>query len=165
MDETPSANGGPPPERAAHDFFVRAAPDPLLEVLITFADQGSEVGVTLHVGGSMVSGVVISGSKYYELLADLFQEGYERAGMSDAGAPMRDALMSVAKDLYSRSSEKPSNPDTEKPPMVRTFIHLRDAHFVDATGKQFYDAQRVAGLVWRGRLADISGWFLGNPSS
>jgi hypothetical protein len=118
--------------------------DPYLEKLVDSADQaGLEIGMTLHVGGSIVTGTLISGASFFKLLA----ESIRRATGKD-----QDAINALAKDAdtwgdrqYDKSSPIRVPPD---------HIHLRNAVL-------HYGGGTLTDVLWRGRLQAIDGFVMG----
>jgi hypothetical protein len=59
---------------------INAVPDPILKAIVhTVArSEGFEIGLTLHVSGVVISGTVVSGSRFFEEIAELLtREGHE----------------------------------------------------------------------------------------
>ena len=116
--------------------------DELLEVLVrsltTVQDSTgapATEGITLCMGGILISGVIVSEKEYYT----------------------SNSLLSAIEELgrLPRASKTHDIP----PPK---FIHLKH---VRITGAGQNDSLSVSkGAVWRGRLDRIDGYFLGRPS-
>lgn len=129
---------------------VHASPDHVLVTLVRLVNNlpSAEIGLTLYVGGSIVSGLLVSGHSYFKLLSALV------AG--DGTDPSRTAFASIfqrAGEVYPESSE-----EDDEPKFSRTgFIHLRAAsvHTVGSTDTIDQD-------LWRGRLSRVDGWSMGN---
>jgi hypothetical protein len=125
--------------------------DWFLAELVRRANEGGlSVGVTLCVGGTLVSGSLIGGRAYFESIAE-----------SAAGAP-RDsveaararAFLRSPAALYAAASDEPPEPDDE--PLA--YIHLARARFLAANGRPI---PGKTGLLWRGRLGAVDGFVLG----
>jgi hypothetical protein len=140
---------------------VYGGPDSVLAALVSTVNRfGSlEIGVTLHVSGVVVSGLLISGRSFFELLSAALTEG----GTSES-APIRHALASAwagsHADDYRAGEHDPSKDDQREegqPAPKVGYIHLRSAS-VHAAG----DLVPLPGVLWRGRLSHVSGWAIGN---
>lgn len=123
--------------------------DFVLEILISMVewaeknnttDNGKRsIGITLNVGGILISGELISTKRY---LSEFL------------GGVLRDKMKSVLEehpDLKQRVEDAPEGKDE--------FIHLRDARF-------FLPSQRPVpgsseGVLWRGALEGVDGFFIG----
>jgi hypothetical protein len=131
------------------DVPTAPEPDPALTALVRTVDgigHGFEVSVTLHVCGVVVSGLMISGRAYFELLENVLHQADADflSGWTDAFA---DRFPDRTHDDDSRSVDPPL---AKEPPTG--FVHLRAAT-VHAPG-----ATPLPELLWRGRLAHVSGW-------
>jgi hypothetical protein len=130
--------------------------DTLLEELVRLADRrGLEVGVTIYIGGTLISGVLTSGQAFFEGAALRLQS-------ARGPAHAKQALMGFFRDH--RDQEMPSSGegegvDTEGDPFVG-YVHLRNARPFDASGPYLSE-----GVWWRGRLDRIDGFNFGlvNP--
>jgi hypothetical protein len=107
----------------------------------------AEVGITLSVGGALVSGNLIGGPTYFKRQADAIRgvangeslaEYFETFGSAQyAGSENKDRL--TLADLYNSI----------------TFIHLSDVTVM------LTNVPTVRLSLWRGRLAAVDGWSLG----
>lgn len=109
-----------------------------------------EIGVTLHASGTIVSGALISGRRYFDLVIERFRESN-----SEFGQVFSEWFKPVA-DVY-REDESSRKEDDQPAPRPVEFIHLRDAKTFGAG-----DSAPLPGVLWRGRLSEISGWSIGN---
>ncbi len=122
------------------DWFLQSLVD-----MVNVSDS-FEFGITLHVQGSIVSGILISGRKYFMSLgqalrdskADFFGEWVESFG-----------------DIYPSQDQEDND---EKPRNLPGYIHLRDAKVFGA-----YDTPIPSneGVLWRGRINAVSGFNIG----
>lgn len=124
----------------------------LTQMIETVINRGVEIGVTLTVGGSVVSGMLISGKTYFEELGELL------TGASKAEGDVASAL-GEAWPAYAQLYEKPegAGDDWIEPPA--TYIHLRNAYYLmpgsgSLPGKP--------GMLWRGRISSVDGFSIGN---
>jgi hypothetical protein len=141
---------------AAQDAGDIPSFDGLLGVLVRTMNAlpGSEIGVTLHVSGVIISGQIIAMSDYF---AGLAAEIAGASGSPDSAAG-RAAFAEIFAKLAADSRPAPDTDPTGQPDP--DFIHLRDARVISPnTGR----AALPPGL-WRGRLSHVSAWSLGTPS-
>lgn len=125
--------------------------DWFLAELVRRANEGGiSVGVTLCVGGTLVSGSLIGGRAYFERIAESAAVAARDAGEA---ARARAFLRSPAA-LYGAASEGAADPDDE--PLA--YIHLAGARFFTASGRPMPGKD---GLLWRGRLGAVDGFVLG----
>jgi hypothetical protein len=116
--------------------------DSLLGIFVKIAHElGVETMITLAVPGGVVSGILISQDAW---LTELTQLG------DQAAAAIAQGLQSALEehDLHHSSEES----------IPQGFLHLRDAHYV--TGGGFLPTP-PQGMLWRGCIADITGWSIG----
>jgi hypothetical protein len=129
---------------------VVAETDWFLQNLVDLTNRGAfEIGVTFQVSGMLVSGMLISGEKYFEEFAALFAGGFKNnTDVSDAF----HKLISSYKKIYDVI-------DSELPPP--NYVHLQNAKFFHPGQKAIPTNQ---GVLWRGRIAEIGGFYLGSLS-
>ena len=131
--------------------------DWFLTTLVNLANSGAlEMGVTLLVGGLLVSGTLVGGATYFEGFSRSFYEGFSSSFPDDP-----EVSESVRSSFAQLGLLYPSSGDgnTSLPPPE--FIHLKQAKFFTPGNKPTPDNQ---GVWWRGRLSEISGFHLGNLS-
>ncbi|HHA2418605.1 TPA: hypothetical protein ACOEBG_000847 [Stenotrophomonas maltophilia] len=127
--------------------------DYMLQDLVQLANMGFGFGVTLCIGGSLVSGTVVSGRKYVQSILD------KTIGEGVKEGPLRDALtkrFSGYLDLYPESN----TPIDESTPLP-VFIHLSGAKFYSPGNSLSTPAD---GVIWRGLISDVSGFNFGTLS-
>lgn len=128
-------------------------PDFFLQNLVGFAnDIGIESPVTLHVGGFLVSGIVISGAKYFEEFSKIYGAGFADA---ELGREIAGSLATLKK-IYDRSDK----PDDPSPPP--TYIHLKNCRMFHNSGGP---VPNNGSVLWRGRLSCVDGFSLGTLDS
>lgn len=128
------------------------APDSdwFLQQLVRFSNEwGVQMGITLQVGGVLVSGTVINGKQYFEDFSASFAAGFKSD--SELAAPFK-TLIDSYKKIY---TSKPPNEDLPPP----NYIHLRNARFF-GPGQQAIP--NPPGTLWRGRISEVGGFFLGS---
>lgn len=124
-----------------------------LQRLVALANEtGLEIGITLTVGGGVVSGTLISGKKYFEKFAKEFSAAWPGEGKQDI-----ESSFSKFGAIYDKSEseqDKPANPSPQ-------YIHLADARVFH--GREMLPSS--VGVMWRGKINAISGFSLGSLSA
>lgn len=124
--------------------------DWLLEILVNIVNKSkSEIGITLQVGGFLVSGLLVSRAQYFDGFASDFSSAFPD---QEAAEDIRNSFSKFGQD-QSEEGEENSN---SLPP---AYIHLKKARFFMNGSKPIPDNQ---GIWWRGRLSEVSGFFLGS---
>lgn len=141
---------------------VNSQPDVILRALVGWVNdtKETEMGVTLHVSGIIVSGTLISHEAYWEAF---------RVLMREKGSPDTQSLRETFADAFTGAimgkdldgNREPAAEDVEaghyEPPH---FIHLRDA-VIWAPGAE----PNLPKTLWRGRLSHVSAWSIGTFGS
>ena len=132
--------------------------DPALELLLRAAEDDVQVGLTVAASGCVVSGTLISTMTYFRALADQFSTP---SGSTVMGELFADAFRSIVDDAQQHVHDETLGDDARA--ILRTdghdFLHLSDARFIGGQG--FFPHGRH-GVLWRCRVADVSGWSLGD---
>lgn len=131
--------------------------DPELVRLVGFINilDTAEIGLTLHVDGCIVSGLLISMAQFFRLLIKDFTDPNRLSEQSN-----RDAAAGFA-EFYRHPLEGAEKlleeyRAAEKIPPTPRHIHLRYA-------QTFFSGQEpYTQPLWRGRLTEIDGWSIGN---
>lgn len=111
--------------------------------------HGLEVPFTLHVGGGIVTGSLVSVRTYAEGVAATMRAANPDSPVGDALAGFFD---SMAEEQVAASAED-EHPDE----WVNTrCVHLRDAVFCDSKGNR-----GTSMPWWRGRIGAVAGWSIG----
>ena len=120
--------------------------DWLLQWLVTFSGQTStSIGVTLTVGGSLISGELISHAAYFQSLAEDFSGAFKKFEGVDA-----DQVKSMILAFDQKVSPEVKIPAPQ-------YLHLRNARvFAGSTG-----AITSSGNLWRGKITSVEGFTLG----
>jgi hypothetical protein len=150
MSETLSAPEG---NQHQHQHHVGAVQDIYLTVLLQMLDSDesnrSEISVTLMVGGSVITGNLISHGRWEEATRAVL------TGVAGDGASALVTMIDALREALPRSEEDDSVPFN--------FLHLRDVHIVTN------HAGSMNGIVpfaikrdlWRVQIAEVQGWTLG----
>lgn len=128
--------------------------DWFLQILVSTVNKTSiDIGITLNVGGLIISGQLINIKIYFEGLA-------QEMALANADEPLKDAFQTMFRKIgseYKLSSEESEN-ENQPPPK---FIHLKNAKMLLANGQKVPTNQ---GVWWRGRLSEVDGFSLGSLS-
>lgn len=103
-----------------------------------------EMGVTLNVGGTIVSGILIGYNKYLESIKLQFDQ---KPG-GEFVASFMDKFLSAVEE------EKIEEEDVVLP----IYIHLKDARFFTPGNNPI---PNNGGILWRGKLSSIDGFNFG----
>lgn len=144
---------------ALPDTSVDREPDFALVALVTLAnDYGWELGVTLTVDGSFLSGKLIGGyafrTQLVEQLAPTGESG-EALGMlfTDFFEEIYpDPAIKLA-ELDGQSERQADEPDQDRPHPL-AYLHLKNVLVIQGPVRHTLP-------WWSGRLVDVSGWTLG----
>lgn len=139
----------------------------LVNVVNSTQGKESGPGVTLTVGGLMISGDLIPNWAWFDEVNDELVKATPRTSEEEAYGwgvlftsyrdsikqmkAEEEAALAAAENLAPRYQEALQGADTT------AFIHLRDA-------KVYHPGQRPLpdnGMHWRGRLSEVSGWSFG----
>ncbi|MFD4837475.1 gas vesicle accessory protein GvpU [Achromobacter sp. NPDC058515] len=127
--------------------------DAFLQFLVNLVNNGSQIesiGVTLQMGGMLVSGSIISGAEYFDSFAVNFTSSLDSLD-ADTRKTVRASLAELG-DVF--RLPQPADP-------LPNYIHLADALFFTADGTP------IAGqpTLWRGRTSAVDGFILGRLQS
>jgi hypothetical protein len=150
VDEAPPALD---PDSIRIDY---GEPDLVLGALVASVGRidGLEIGITLHVSGVIVSGLMISAASFFDHVGKQIAESGTAAEAADR-AEFGSIFTGIA-DLIREGAEG----DDEDGGAVPAYIHLRAAT-VHAPGA----GDCLPAALWRGRTAHVSGWSIGNYGS
>jgi hypothetical protein len=130
---------------------VLLEPDWFLRTIASLVDrQGMEIGITLSVGGILVTGIMVGGRKYFEHFAKKFASGFSDPDLSAS----LEKSISQYTQIYDNAPE-----DVEATP---TFVHIRDVAFYASSATPIPSQK---GHWWRGRLTKVDGFVLGTLST
>lgn len=130
--------------------------DWFLQSLVEMVNSSAmSFGVTLSVGGVLISGELVGGQHYFEGFGAEFTQSFsdEKAAK---GAKESFAKMGA---IYSKGGNDATASGTA-PAGVATgpsYIHLKNARFYQADGKPLPSQ----GVWWRGKLSAVDGFTLG----
>lgn len=114
--------------------------DDMLMFLASFAQDtaGTEIGMTVSVGGTVVSGNVIGRNAWLDLIAE---QGNRQGGNGGT------FLASLA-EVYKR----PTRDDDDDTPQRFGFLHFKDAAILMGP------TMSPRGMLWRVRIEEVTAW-------
>lgn len=126
--------------------------------------ESSGMGITLIVGGTLVSGVVCSAAEWFEEFGGLFDGGPsdEWTSLADRFRLERVEAEEFHREMRARLDSDPDATATAEERVKalrhqRRMVHLRDAALY--TGGTRYPTD--GGMLWRGRLSAVDGFMPG----
>ena len=140
----------------AASHFVARPVDRTLNELLLAVERDMQIALTVNINGSVVTGTLVSTAVYYRTLADQFVTAEGGTDMDELFAEAFRGIIDDASRLEEAASR--GSADGGGPPVE--FRHLTDARFV--SGGAFLPHGRRPGVLWRCRVADVSGWNLGD---
>jgi hypothetical protein len=130
----------------------QATTDTVFESLVHVANTTDvEMRVTLHVNGLVVTGKLISGATFWTESAD--DLGDQGSGPSEFVGTLASEMRRLAADYRDAYAEDAGDHDREA---MSDFVHLRDARTLTP-----YGPVPSSGALWRGRMASVDGFSLG----
>lgn len=149
MTETVSG-GSPPTERPSIDPSFDNKDWFLLEY-VRLSEVGVEQGLTITIGGIVVTGMLISGKAYFNLLADELLETVPEGHQSRAA-------VEILAENYRNFAQEVSEPvEADKEKFDRNYIHLKDARIVQGNT---HIPSRI-GVLWRGKVSSVDSFING----
>ncbi len=135
----------------SNEDLAASMPDWFLQTIVRIVNEGdSEIGVTLTLGGTVISGLLVGGAKYFEAFGNEFASAFKEP---EIAANIYSAFSSHSKIYEKKESE--SEAEEVLPPI---YIHLKNAKFFHNSGPAFPTNR---GIWWRGRLSSVDGFALG----
>lgn len=111
-----------------------------------------EIGLTLQAGGFLVSGLLVSGHQYFAGFGEEFARTFDDPALT---ANIQQAYARYG-GIYT-AHKSPGENFTQA-----SYIHLKNARFYNTAGTPVPANMAV---WWRGRVAEIDGFFLGMLSA
>lgn len=124
----------------------------LIDMLVGPDDshRGS-LSLTIQSNGATVTGMLISGEEYFESMKDILSSS-GNSEWADATGKVWERLREDGRE-WTRKRE-----EANLPQQARRFIHMRDVRIL--SGSMYLDTS-----LWRGTLADVTGWSLGSHNA
>lgn len=125
-------------------FPQKPTTDGMLELLVAAVNgTKTQMSVTLSIPGGIITGLMISYGEWLRLVDErILRDSPNATGMLD---------MWIEQEAETRDDESHTLPN---------FVHLTGAGYVEWSGMS--PNPDTDGLLWRGRLSEISGWSLGS---
>jgi hypothetical protein len=126
--------------------------DWFLQQVIATANLGLSMGLTITLGGTVISGQLISGRQYFEELSDQIKGG--STNMGNETLEMLGDNWKMLTQIY----DKPEGAGDDWQPAPAGYIHMRQAKIYTPGQHPLPGGQ---GLLWRGKVAAVDGFALG----
>ncbi|WP_288253748.1 hypothetical protein [uncultured Hydrogenophaga sp.] len=140
----PAASETPLPVVARTDWFLQT-------LVSTVTSASASLPVTICVGGSVITGELISGKRYFNEFADAIA-----AGMTDeTREDVRNAYRAYGKQVYGDDGSDAESINGGEPPQ---YLHLAKAKYITTDGRLM---PSPPGMLWRGRISAVAGWSYG----
>jgi hypothetical protein len=126
--------------------------DYTLQVFTHLANAyGMSFFVTLSVGGSLISGRIISRDEYMKSLTDSLREDISK---------WRDEAKEFLESRIFEPMTRPLDKEGEGYEVKKTqYIHLKDARVFNTAGRPIPSG--ADGFLWRGRISSVDGFSMG----
>lgn len=127
--------------------------DWFLQMLVDMANKNPSIGVglTLNVGGMIISGNLCNGKDYFYRFGESLGDAIFPNDKDNAQS-VHEAYRSIGDDVYDDSSEK--NP--------ASYIHMMNAKFFSVKGDIIPSTS--VGFLWRGKISSVDSFSLGSLS-
>ena len=136
--------------------------DWLLQDLVDMANTfGIYFSITLTIKGFLISGILISGRRYFEYFAETFSSAVPKE-YPEISETIKKKFLDIA-EVYPNFTEESLEvlKEEDKPENIR-FFHLKDAKIL-FPGQSWIPSKE--GIYWRGRLDSVDGFKLGTIST
>lgn len=153
----PPSDTGLPGQDADDDLVnfvrkVRSETFPYDPSLVNFVELTNlldtvEIGITLHVKGAVVSGMLISARSYFNLLVHELQESNGGSFLAEYFEPALQEHRDM-REKYRTEEVLPPHPQ---------HLHMRQALTYISGGNE-----PLTSRLWRGRLTQVDAWSMGN---
>ena len=132
-------------------------PDWLLQHLVELVNTGAvgQVTVVLTTPAGIISGEMIGGAEYFDLYAARLTKGWPQAEKELMLETIEDWKLDFVR--AEPTAESLAEPTLNEVTDLPRFIHFKDARVFNAGTVLPTDT----GMLWRGRVADITGFTLG----
>lgn len=126
--------------------------DWLLQNIVQMANDSNSaaVGITLTVGGFLVSGFLAGGKNYFDALGETIKEIFGQFVEDQDLLQKFSESFSGFGQIYSSEGRQGMTPPN--------YIHLREARFFNTNGAPIPGNR---GVWWRGRISEVSGFNFG----
>ena len=140
-------------EEAPSMFDQKEGVDWFLAWLVGYAENFAlEQGVTLFIGGQIVSGLITSGRDFFTEVGNQVKDG------ADSGEATAELRKSIGEGYAEFSKLYPKAEIGVPPPFSKpTYIHLRNVAILTPNGS----TPLPRSTIWRGKLASVDGYNFG----
>ena len=114
-----------------------------------------EMGITLQVGGMLVSGDLVAVNTYFDGIGEEFSSSSTFVNDLEAAKSIKDSFSTLGARLIQTD-------ETEDEQLLPQFIHLKNARFFHTSGNPIPSNR---GVFWRGRICEVGGFSLGSLSA
>jgi len=129
-----------------------------LQMQVKLSHIGIERGITLLIGGTLVTGTLISASRYFEMTAIDYERKDGEPENNIFANTIRDRAKRIQKTFELQSEVEPADDEVDVGP---SYIHLKNAHYV--TGGNIIPAN--GSVLWRGKISSVDGFHIGRLST
>jgi hypothetical protein len=132
---------------ALHEVYTATPVDPFLLRLVDMVNLSTmEIGLTVTVGGAVISGFLVGYEQYYE--------GLKQEMIADGAPPESPFITQLFSPYQPVKAEEAS--DGDDPPFPQ-HLHLKDAHLIFANSPPL---PMNRGVWWRIRLAQVDSFIM-----
>lgn len=137
--------------------------DSSLQVLISLAEDGAKLPVTLIIGGMLVTGHLISTQEYRAGVEKSVLEAVEASGDGPEEREAAKEAFALRRQIYEgiEEGDKYARDIEEGKPLPLSpykYVHLKDARFYAPSGQPWTQPE---GFLWRGKAAAVDGLVVG----
>lgn len=125
--------------------------DVILTMFInTVNNTDISMGITLNIGGQIITGNLISYKRYLREVGEQFGNTNDEHGI---GIALKDSFKSVADEVEKIFANTENTEDDGNKPQEPNFIHLSEVRIIGQTN--------VTSKHWRGKLSSVDGFIFG----
>jgi len=118
--------------------------------------QDLEFGITVNVSGQTISGILVSGKKYFEMICDIFPEDCPDKNQENMNDVFADDD-NVEELVFADEANIDELNNDEEQLLPAQYIHLMNASVHSTNGSVSADS----GVLWRGKINSVSGFNFG----
>ena len=118
--------------------------------------QGLEFGITINVSGQTISGILISGKKYFEMIYDTFPDAFPDKNQENIKEAFADDD-NVEELVFADEADIDELNNDEEQLLPAQYIHLMNASIHSTDGS----LSANSGVLWRGKINSVSGFNFG----
>lgn len=130
------------------DWFLQS-----LVEMVNGSTSSVSFGVTLSVGGVLVSGDLVGGQHYFDGFGAEFAQNFDEKAAKSA----KESFSKLG-EIYRQGGSDESASGKAGTSAGPSYIHLKNARFFRSDGKPLSGSK---GVWWRGKLSAVDGFTLG----